>query len=119
MNEKDKDLMSILMGLKWFESLYRAAESFYKTIMGNKAELLDQWIEKHKNTTLSKLRTFIIGIKLDIKAVRNTIIYPISNGIVEGFVNKLKAIKRIMYGRAGLELLKRKMILTNKSFQLK
>lgn len=119
LNEKDKDLMGILMGLKWFESLYKAAESFYKVIMGNKAELLDQWIEEHRNTTLSKLRTFIIGIKLDIKAVRNAIIYPVSNGIVEGFVNKLKAIKRIMYGRASLELLKRKMIFTNKSFQLK
>ncbi len=103
------------MGLKWFESLYKAAKSFYKTIMGNKAELLDQWIEKHRNITLPKLRTFIIGIKLDIKAVRNAIIYPVSKGIVKGFVNKLKAIKRIMYGRASLELLKRKMILTNKN----
>ena len=71
------------------------------------------------NTTIKKLETFIKGIILDEKAVKNAIDYTQSNGIVEGLVNKLKTIKRTMYGRAGLELLKRKMVLTNKSFQLK
>lgn len=47
-----------------------------------------------------------------IYAVENAI--SISNGIVEGFVNKLKTNKRVMYGRPGLELLKRKMILSNR-----
>ena len=38
---------------------------------------------------------------MDYKAVRNTIKYNITNGITEGFVNKLKVVKRVMYGRAG------------------
>ena len=39
---------------------------------------------------------------MDIKAVRNAMIYHVSNGITEGFVNKLKTIKRVMYGKAKL-----------------
>ena len=57
------------------------------------------------------LKTFINGIRMDYNAVKNTIKYNVTNGITEGFVNKLKVVKRVMYGRAGLELLKRKMIM--------
>ena len=87
--------------------------------MGDDSSKLTGWINEYKNTTITKLETFIKGIILDEKAVKNAIDYTQSNGIVEGLVNKLKTIKRTMYGRAGLELLKRKMVLTNKSFQLK
>lgn len=38
------------------------------------------------------------------KAVKNTIKLDINNGITEGYVNKLKTIKRYMYGKAGIEL---------------
>lgn len=50
---------------------------------------------------------------MDFKAVKNTIKYNVTNGITEGFVNKLKVVKRVMYGRAGLDLLKKKMIMEN------
>ena len=39
---------------------------------------------------------------MDLKAARNAIALNTSNSIVEGFVNKLKAVKRIMYGWASL-----------------
>ena len=60
--------------------------------------------------------TFIIGIKRDYQAVRNTIRLNITNGITEGFVNKLKVVKRSMYGRAGLELMKNKLVLEHVLF---
>ncbi len=40
----------------------------------------------------------------------------VTNGITEGFVNKLKAIKRLMYGRAGIELLRNKMVMEHLLF---
>lgn len=107
------------MSFSWFENIYNAAKEFYEIIMGDDSGKLTGWINEYKNTTIKKLETFIKGIILDEKAVKNAIDYTQSNGIVEGLVNKLKTIKRTMYGRAGLELLKRKMVLTNKSFQLK
>ncbi len=119
LNEDAKKLIDTLMPFGWFESIYNAAKAFYEIIMGDDSGKLAKWINEYRNTTINKLRTFIKGIILDQKAVKNAIEYTHSNGIVEGLVNKLKTIKRMMYGRAGLELLKRKMILTNKSLQLK
>jgi transposase len=52
---------------------------------------------------------FADGIK-DDKAVEAALEEPWSNGQVEGQVNRLKLIKRQMYGRAGLELLRRRVL---------
>jgi len=43
-------------------------------------------------------------------AVMNALTYPWSNGRVEGYINKLKLLKRQMYGRAGIELLRRRFL---------
>lgn len=43
-------------------------------------------------------------------AIKNGIIYPYNNGLEEGSVNKIKVIKRIMYGRNSFELLKVKVL---------
>jgi len=48
----------------------------------------------------------------DIKAVKNGINMPWSNGAVEGHVNRIKSIKRQMYGRACFDLLRKKVILS-------
>jgi len=54
------------------------------------------------------------GLKRDIQAVRNAIIYEYNNGLAEGSVNKLKVIKRIMYGRNKFEMLKQEVLLLEK-----
>jgi len=46
----------------------------------------------------------------DIDAVRNAALEPWSNGQTEGQINRLKTITRAMYGRAGIELLRARMI---------
>jgi len=46
----------------------------------------------------------------DYQAVKNALVYAWSNGQVEGQVNRLKLIKRTMYGRAGFDLLRRKVL---------
>ena len=74
-------------------------------------DALIRWMRKFWKTKTNTLKAFITGIKMDFKTVKNTIKYNVTNGITEGFVNKLKVVKRVMYGRAGLELLKRKMIM--------
>ena len=105
-----------LMSLSWFKEMYEAMESFCKVIKGNETVELVRWMKKYWKTSISSLKTFIIGIKRDFQAVRNTIRLNITNGITEGFVNKLKAVKRSMYGKAGLELLKNKLVLEHVLF---
>jgi transposase len=49
-------------------------------------------------------------LRQDIDAVRNAILEPWSNGQVEGQINRLKTLKRAMYGRASVELLRARMM---------
>lgn len=96
--------------------MYEAAKSFYCIITGTETDKLIRWMKEFWNTNLQTLKTFLLGIRKDYKAIKNTIKYNITNGITEGFVNKLKVVKRSMYGRAGLELLKIKMVMENVLF---
>ncbi len=61
---------------------------------------------------LDGLGTFARGLLKDIQAVENGINMKWSNGAVEGHVNRIKSIKRQMYGRASFELLRKKVILS-------
>jgi transposase len=58
-----------------------------------------------------ELRSFASGIRGDKEAVLNGLTLPCSSGKVEGIVNKVKAVKRQMYGRASFALLRRRIIL--------
>lgn len=111
MKDCERELVTKLLNLKWFNDIYYAAASFYTIIRGDNVTSLKTWISTYENSTINKLKTFVYGIKRDLDAVSNSIEYNVSNGIVEGFVNKLKEVKRTMYGRAHIELLKRKMVI--------
>ena len=93
-----------------------SAATFYDTIMGDSVDDLTVWLKTYAQSPLRELRSLAYGIQMDLKAVQNAIATNISNGIVEGYVNKLKAVKRTMYGRASLALLKRKMVFSDLCF---
>lgn len=71
---------------------------------------LDTWIKDAKESEISALKTFANGLLRDYDAVRAAVSLKWSNGQVEGQVNRLKNIKRQMYGRGGFELLKKKVL---------
>jgi transposase len=56
------------------------------------------------------MQRFARAILQDLEAVRNAVSEPWSNGQTEGQINKLKTLKRAMYGRAGVELLRARMM---------
>ena len=56
------------------------------------------------------LASFAKGLGKEIEAVVNAVSSDLSNGFVEGTVNKLKTAKRAMYGRCHLKLLSAKLI---------
>jgi len=84
----------------------------FKELFQNKTEgSLDSWLQDALLPE-SQLKGFAKGIKGDFEAVNQAVISSISNGQVEGQVNRLKNIKRRMYGRASFQLL-RKIVLFN------
>jgi hypothetical protein len=54
---------------------------------------------------MQELKGFVNGLLNDYEAIKNAITLPWSNGRVEGHINKLKTIKRQMYGRTGFNLI--------------
>ena len=72
---------------------------------------LDQWLAAAEADDQPELRSFATGIRNDKEAVINGLTLPYSSGRVEGTVNKIKMIKRQMYGRAGFALLRRRVML--------
>ena len=56
------------------------------------------------------MRNFAYGIAKEKEAIQAAIDIPLSNGRAEGTVNKIKGIKRQMYNRAGISLLRAKVL---------
>jgi transposase len=65
---------------------------------------------KAESSACPELRRFAAGIRRDEAAVSAAVRGPWSNGPVEGHVNRLKMIKRQMYGRAGFVLLRARVV---------
>jgi hypothetical protein len=73
-------------------------------------EDLDSWLVDARASGIYAMQRFAKTIRQDLEAVRNAVLEPWSNGQTEGQINKLKTLKRAMYGRAGLELLRAQMM---------
>ena len=73
-------------------------------------ELLEQFIARYSKNTLTPIKSFVSGLQVDLEAVKNSVTSDLSNGFVEGNNNKIKAIKRMMYGRAKIDLLRVKVL---------
>jgi transposase len=75
------------------------------------SEGLDSWISKAIISSINELRGVANGLKQDLKSIKNSFDLAWSNGPVEGNVNKLKTLKRQMYGRCSLGLLEKRLVL--------
>ena len=108
-----KQLQMILELHPQIVTIYDVSRKFKELLFNQKADGLDEWLNQTLSLNIPELNSFINGICRDIGAVRNAIIYKYSNGLAEGTVNKIKVIKRIMYGRCGFDTLKRKVLYAN------
>ena len=85
-------------------------KSFKDTLFAGKPDNLKKWIDECELLEIDKLSSFVNGIQRDMDAVKNAIQFEFNNGLAEGSVNKLKVVKRIMYGRNSFDLLKSKLL---------
>ena len=69
------------------------------------------WLERARSCGVETLQTFAAGLRQDGAAVRAALSLPWSSGQAEGQINRLKMLKRQTYGRAGFDLLRRRVLL--------
>jgi transposase len=81
------------------------ALDFARALRERTLSALDDWIVQASASALRPLKSFALAIR-DDAAVRAAFTLPFSNGLAEGHVNRLKTLKRSMYGRANFDLLR-------------
>jgi len=91
-------------------TVYLLSQEFMRLLKERQAEALDGWLKRARESHVTELGSFVNGIRQDYAAVRAAFSLPWSNGIVEGHVNRLKFLKRQMFGRAHLDLLRVKVL---------
>jgi len=91
--------------------LVELADEFLQLLRQRQADALDDWLLKAVGCAIKPLQTFAKGLFDDYAAVKASMMSEVSNGPVEGLNNKLKMLKRQMYGRASLELLTKRFII--------
>jgi hypothetical protein len=93
-----------------FTTMRALAMRFRGLLRGGTAERLDIWLNDARASGIYGMRRFARTLRQDIEAVRNAVREPWSNGQTEGQINRLKMLKRAMYGRAGVDLLRARML---------
>ncbi|MGM0112769.1 ISL3 family transposase [Enterococcus sp. DIV0187] len=112
-SQLDNVSKTVLENTPLLVTIIQFVQKFRKILSDCSFEQLDQWIQQVRELRNSELNKFVNGLERDKDAIENALIYPeLSNGLAEGKVNKLKKIKRIMFGRCSFETLRTKMILS-------
>ena len=94
------------------DTLASHVTEFAKILTGLKGDQLDAWITAAEaDEDQADLRSFARGLKHDHDAVINGLTLPWNSGVNEGNVNRIKMIKRQMYGRAAFPLLRKRVLL--------
>ena len=92
------------------EAAYQLAQDFRVMVTKQQEAVLDRWLKEAKGSGIAELQSLAAGILRDFDAVRAALTLPYSNGQTEGQVNKLKGLKRQMYGRANFDLLRKRVL---------
>ena len=86
------------------------ALDFFALVQRREGDPLAGWMERAMASGIDELQRFCAGLRRDEEAVTAGLTLPWSNGPVEGQINRLKGIKRQMFGRAGWMLLRARVL---------
>ncbi len=93
------------------DALTRHVRFFATMLTERQGERLPDWLDAVRRDDLPSLHTLAAGIDRDLNAVTASLTLPWSSGTVEGHVNRIKMLKRQMFGRAGFALLRKRVLL--------
>lgn len=93
-----------------FKKIYDLMISFKKIFKKKEHWNLEKWLNETEQLDVVGLKSFVAGVRRDLTAVKNAIRFQYNNGLAEGHINKIKVIKRIMYGKCSFETLRKKIL---------
>jgi transposase len=95
-----------------FAQAMALAQGFAQLLRARQPEQLDAWLQQAATSAFAAFRRVAKSLQRDYAAVKAGVTLPWSIGPVEGHINRLKMLKRYMFGRARLDLLSRRFVLT-------
>ena len=102
----ESKLRTCLLDHKILAQAVELAEEFQRMIRARELQGFADWLEECESSKIPELRNLALGMRKDISAIRNALQLSWSNGQTEGQINRLKLLKRQMYGRAKFDLLR-------------
>jgi transposase len=110
-SEEERDYLSRLcQRAPTLATAYELAQEFAELARERQGQVFAAWLTKATISGIAELRGFAAGLLDDRAAVEAGLSLEWSNGQTEGQVNKLKLLKRQMYGRASFDLLRRRVL---------
>ncbi len=111
LNEEQKEYLGRLCASdEALADTRRLTQEFAKMVRALEGEKLDEWLAEADTSEAEVMRKFAAGLKQDLSAVRAGLAERWSTGPVEGFIHKVKLIKRQGYGRADFDLLRARVL---------
>jgi len=110
-DQEQARLQEVLARCPHLEAATGHVAAFAEIMAGLRGDRLDSWIAAVEADDLPGLHSFVVGLRRDHQAVTNGLTLPYSSGAVEGNVNRIKMLKRQMYGRAKFDLLRKRVLL--------
>ena len=101
---------ALKQGCPGFTTMRRLVLSFRTILHVGKVATLRRWLARAHATDIDALQRFVRTLRQDLGAVEGAVREPWSNGPVEGHINRLKMLRRQMYGRGGVELLRARLL---------
>lgn len=92
------------------EQVMEVVASFLKMLRTLQGQQLETWMAMVQQGNIRELQNFVEKLRKDQKAVQAGLTLTWSNGVVEGHVNRLKYLKRTMYGRTKFDLLRQRVL---------
>lgn len=110
LDQKQQRSLALIRQHPGVETLYELTRSFVTLMKKRDFEAFDLWLKKGEKCGLPEMETFTQGLRNDYHAVKLSLILPYSNGPVEGQINRLKFVKRSMFGRGSFGLLRSRFL---------
>ena len=110
-SEGEKQALSLLKQQHpHLQTTIELTEKFAYLVRAQQPDQLEEWINSAEQSQIKAVVGFATKLRDDLDAVKNGVALWVNNGQVEGQVNRLKVLKRQMYGRASHELLKKRFL---------
>ncbi|WP_461025675.1 ISL3 family transposase [Streptomyces sparsus] len=106
-------LKAVLVHCPELDAVTGHVRSFGQMLTERHGERLPRWLDAVRRDDLPSLHTLAAGINRDRDAVIAGLTLPWSSGVVEGHVNRIKMLKRQMFGQAGFALLRKRVLLAS------